>query len=114
MSDNGFQPITHEAELEQRIALHPALAVWFFSSKCEICSSLKPRLERFFTDSFPRMSLAEVACAALPQTAAAHSVFSVPTLIVYLEGRASLRATRHIPLATLGPRLQRSYDLLFS
>ena len=112
MSDNGFQPITHEAELEQRIALHPALVPWFFNSECGICLNLKPRLERFFTDSFPRMSLAEVACAALPQTAAAHSVFSVPTLIVYLEGRASLRATSHIPLVTLAQRLQRSYDLL--
>jgi thioredoxin-like negative regulator of GroEL len=108
-----FQPITDAEELNRQIAERPALAVWFSGPDCGVCSSLKPKLEQLFADRFPSFILSEINCAALPECAAAYLVFSVPTLIIFLQGRESLRTGRNISLSELSTRLERSYALLF-
>ena len=112
-ADRLFQIVDSGAQLNLQISQNPALAVWFSGSDCGVCRSLKPKLEELFSARFPAVRLVEVNCAELPEIAASHLVFSVPTLIIFLEGRESLREGRNIALSAFSARLQRSYDLLF-
>ena len=59
------------------------------------------------------MQLAEVVCADQPELAVRHMVFSVPTLIIFFEGRESLRLSRNLSLSELHDKLRRGYRLLF-
>lgn len=113
MNNALFHKLDSAQELERLKAQNPILAVWFTGPDCRICKDLKPRLGALFSDHFPRIRLAEVDCAELPAAAASHQVFSVPVLMVFFEGRESLRMGRGLSLADLGQRLQRSYDLFF-
>jgi len=113
LNTNRFQHIENGKQLDRQIRKYPALAVWFSGPDCGVCGTLKPKLETLFSDKFPSIALAEVKCTELPESAAKHTVFSVPTLIIFLEGRENLRESRNISLVEFSTRLQRSYDLLF-
>ena len=113
MTSAGFQRIADSDALEELIAQEPALALWFSGPDCGVCAGLRPKLEALFADSFPKFRLVEIACAESPELAASYLVFSVPTLIVFFDGRESLRLSRNLSLAELRGRVQRGYTLLF-
>jgi len=109
----AFRAIETGQDLERLKEQRGALAVWFTGSDCRVCKDLKPKLADIFYRHFPLIDLAEVDCMGLPAVAARHQVFSVPTLLVFFEGRETLRLARNFSLRDLRNRLQRNYDLFF-
>lgn len=109
----AFRAIETRQDLECLKDQNGALAVWFTGPDCRVCKDLKPKLADIFYRHFPLIDLAEVDCMGLPAVAAQHQVFSVPTLLLFFEGRETLRLVRNFSLQDLRNRLQRSYDLFF-
>ena len=89
----------------------PLAAVYFSGPDCGVCRVLKPRLESLFADEFPAMSVAEVDCSGLLDLAAAHAVFAIPTLLIFIDGRETLRYARSFSPAQVRDDLQRPYRL---
>jgi thiol-disulfide isomerase/thioredoxin len=80
---------------------------------CGVCKVLKPKLAAMLTERFPAVGLAQVNCAAAPALAAEMGVFAVPTLILFTDGRESLRRSRSFGLEELAAALERPYGMLF-
>ena len=113
MPGRAFPLVDSLQDLQQRIRQAPALAVWFSAPGCRVCSDLQPKLATLLEDHFPLFQSARVDCTATAEAAARHQVFSVPTLLIYFEGRESLRKIRNLSLPGLAAELQRPYHLLF-
>lgn len=92
---------------------HPAVAIWFSAPGCGVCSVLRPRIKALFEHEFPRFQWLDVDTAAQPAMAAQHQVFTIPTLLVFLDGREFLRRARNFSPAEVRDALERSYGLLF-
>ncbi|HEY0720120.1 MAG TPA: thioredoxin family protein [Gammaproteobacteria bacterium] len=105
--------ITRETDLRTLLQEHPAVLIHFSAPDCGVCHSLKPRIAALVAAQFPRLVLAEVDCAASPELAAQQRVFTIPVLLLFLEGRESLRLARNFHLAELRDQLARPYTLLF-
>jgi thioredoxin-like negative regulator of GroEL len=103
--------LSSETELSRFIQAHPLCAIYFSGPDCAVCESLKPKLFALLGQRFPQLELAEVDCALSPQLAAQHTVFSLPTLIIYLDGREGIRKVRNFSLAELAAELQRPYSI---
>jgi thioredoxin-like negative regulator of GroEL len=91
---------------------HPVCAVYFSGPNCAVCEALKPKLFNLLQSRFPALVLGEVDCAKSPRLAGQQSVFTIPTLIVYLDGREGLRRSRSFSLAELASQLERPYSIL--
>lgn len=89
------------------------MLLYFSTPDCNVCRALKPKVGELLASNFPRMEACYVDCAASPDIAAAHGVFSVPTVVAYFERREWLRKGRSLSLAELGKALARPYALLF-
>lgn len=100
-------------DLDDFVRAHTAAAVYFAGEACGVCRVLEPKLRALLQERFPEVALARVECARAPELAARRQVFSVPTLIVYLDGREALRRARHFSPAELAEALERPYRLLF-
>lgn len=87
--------------------------LYFTTPGCGVCKVLKPKLQALLAERFPQMGFAQVDCAAAPSLAANMGVFAVPTLIVFAEGRESLRKSRSFGLGELAAGLERPYRMLF-
>jgi len=100
--------------LESFVQAHPIAAVYFSGPDCGVCHALRPRLEAMLAERFPELTLAEVDCGRLPETAAQNGVFSIPTLVVWLEGREFLRRARNISPGEVADALARPYAMFTS
>ena len=109
----GSKRIATEAEFDHLLRAEPVVLMYFSAPECGVCHALKPRIAALVNEQFPRMAFAEVDCARTPALAAQHQVFSVPVVVLFLEGRESLRWVRNLHLDELREQLMRPYTLLF-
>ena len=98
----------------QHLVGEPALLAYFSTPDCRVCRALRPKVADLLAREFPLMAGVYVDCAALPEAAARHGVFSVPTLIAFFEGREWVRKGRSVGLSELRGAIERPYGLLFA
>ena len=109
----GFSVITTLAALQDRIAGEAALLAYFSTPQCRVCESLRPKLALLLDTAFPRMTGVYIDCEVLPEAAAQFQVFAVPTLIVFFDGRETLRKGRGVGIEQLRGEIGRIYALRF-
>lgn len=106
------QKLTSEGEFSDFIRSHPICAVYFSGPDCAVCEALKPKLFEMLQHRFPKLVVGEVDCATTTQLAAQQIVFTIPTLIVYFDGKEGIRKSRSFSLSELAMELQRPYSML--
>ena len=105
--------VQRASALEQFVGGCPAAAVYFSGPDCGVCIALEPKIEALLAERFPEISLVKVNVEEAAALAAQYSVFTVPTLLVFFDGRETIRLSRAFSPAQLQERLRRPYDLLF-
>lgn len=101
-------------DLQVQIRNHPAIAVLFGAPDCGICRVLTPKLIDALRNQLPRLAIEVVDASAQPDVAAQFGVFSVPTLLVFFQGKEILRKSRVMGVAEVVGDIHRPYELLFA
>lgn len=65
-------------------------------------------------NDFPEMNFRYIDVEQSPELAAEFSVFTIPTLIVFFEGKEYFRKSRVFGIQELSDAISRPYNLLFS
>lgn len=107
------QIVSDSSEKNRFVAEHPICVLYFTTPDCGVCKVLKPKLMAMLDERFPGVGFAQVDCAAAPALAADMSVFAVPTLVLFTDGRESLRKARSFGLEELATSLERPYRMLY-
>lgn len=90
-------------------------AVFYFSTPdCNVCKVLKPKLKEFLAEQFAEMKFAYVNVADSLELAGQLSIFTVPTILFYLDGKEFIRKSRNINMVELENELTRPYELFFA
>lgn len=105
--------LSTSSDLEQFLTTHPAVLVYFSSPGCGVCHSLKPRVFELIREEFPSMQLAEIDCSEAVELAAQQGIHAVPSLLVFFDGRETLRLSRNFSVAALRSDLMRPYSMMF-
>ena len=90
------EPKTSE-EVEQIITNKPAVLLYFYSDNCAPCQSLRPKVVELVCNKFPELKLVFVNSAAYPEVPAKYGAFSMPTLILFFEGKTQMEEIRILP-----------------
>ena len=109
----AYRAINDQQQLKQLIDQHDAVLVYFSHDACGVCQVLKPKVAALFNERFPRVGLNYVDTRAYPDIAAQFSIFTVPSLLVFMQGKEQLRLARHISLLDLAQQFERGYEVLF-
>ncbi|MBI9066478.1 MAG: thioredoxin family protein [Salinivirgaceae bacterium] len=91
-----------------------AILAYFSHEKCNVCKVLKPKITEHFTTTFPKFKLVYVDVEKYPELSAANSIFTVPVIVVYFEGKESFRKARSFGIQELSDLVQRPYNLIFN
>lgn len=105
--------IQTEADLNKALS-EPAAAIYFNSDACGVCHVMLPQLEQIVGTDFPKMSIYVVNANETPEICGKFTVFTFPTVLIFFEGKESLRMSRNINLATFKQVVARPYSILFS
>jgi len=93
---------------------NPAVLAYFSTPDCNVCKVLKPKVKELLSSDFPEMRFVYIDCNKHPDIAAQQNVFAVPTIVVYFDGRETIRKSRSFGVGELRDSLNRPYQLLFN
>jgi len=99
-------------EIDELIQTKLGVMIYFEGTNCSVCSVLKPKIDTMFVENFPKIERVYIKADEEPQLSAEFGVFSVPTVLVYLDTKEFMRYSRHISLAQVENDLKRLYDIL--
>lgn len=103
---------SHE-ELLGIIENESAVLVYFYSNKCAPCVSLRPKVEQLLDAKFPLMKLVTIDSEKNQTIPASYSIFSSPTLIIFLEGKEYRRESKYVSISQLEEVIGRPYGMIF-
>nr|MDA3780433.1 thioredoxin family protein [Bacteroidales bacterium] len=101
-------------QLEELKVTKLAFLVYFSHEKCSVCKALKPKINLLLERKFPKMEMYYADTVVYPEIAAQNTIFTVPTIIAFFDGKESFRKSRNISMQELENILLRPYDLIFS
>jgi len=101
-------------QLQQTIKEEVGVLLYFSGEHCSVCHALRPKFKELFDKEFPQLKQIYLDAHENPQISAHYSVFSVPTMIVFMDGREFAREGRSVSLHQLTEQLKRPYGMMIS
>lgn len=91
---------------------HHFVILYLSRPDCGVCSALKPKISELVGD-LPQAIMVTIDLDELPAAAGAYNVFTIPAIILYVDGRETIREARYISLGEFRERVTRLYSLRF-
>jgi thiol-disulfide isomerase/thioredoxin len=107
-----MKELTSIENVENLIRENGMVFFYFSTEDCGICSSLLPKLDKML-ESYPKVESFHISIDKMPAASGKFSVFTVPTIIVYVDGREAIREARFISMDVLEEKLSKYYFLFF-
>ncbi len=104
---------TSLASFNQMISKEEIVLSYFSHDKCSVCKVLLPKIEQLLSEEFPKAILNYCNMEINTEIAAHNSVFTAPTIIIYVQGKEYKRYSRNLSLMVLKEDLARPYHLLY-
>ena len=108
-----MQTITTTEKLDQLIQQETAVLVLFGGTNCNVCHSIKPKLEDMIQEQYPLTKMVYIDCHETTDICAQKSVLSLPTLQVFFTGQKSIEKVRTFSLKNIADEIKRPYGMVF-
>jgi len=99
-------------ELQTTIKTEVGVLLYFSGENCNVCHALRPKFKELFDAEFPQLKQIYLDAHENAEVSAQYQVFSVPTMIVFMDGREFAREGRTVSLQQLKEKLARPYGMM--
>ncbi|MED3385037.1 thioredoxin family protein [Bacillus subtilis] len=96
--------------IENFIKQHKFSFIYISRPGCTVCHAVLPQL-RIVLDQFPNIKLGHINADDVAEVAGRFSVFTVPVLLLFIDGTEFLREARFVHFEQLEQKLNRVYRL---
>jgi thioredoxin-like negative regulator of GroEL len=101
-------------EIKEIVAKNDAVMLYFWGENCAVCDALKPKIKELFETKFPNVIQLYIDAKSQTDIAAEFSVFSIPTTIVFFDGKEFAREGRALSISAFRDKISRVYDIYFN
>lgn len=108
------EALTSLDQLNQQLTEHPGLLLYFSTPQCNVCKVLRPKLTALFEAHYPEIHNCYVDTTVTPEISGQYSVFAVPTIILFLDGKEFVRKSRNFSPAELIEEVRRPWEIMNS
>ena len=105
-----MQTISDYSDYLELVGNSPALLCYFSTPSCQVCKVLKPKVLELVSEEFPEMKTAWIDIERSPLIAGQNSIFTAPTLLVYFNGKETVRKIRNFGIEELESGIRRVYE----
>jgi len=74
---------------------------------CGVCHALRPKLQAWLEEAYPDLNLTVIDISQDRESAARHTVFTTPVLIIEVDGREYERFVRAFSIREVDEKLDR-------
>ncbi len=103
--------IHHLDELKSSLNEKQISLVYISRQNCSVCHGLLPQVEQLLKD-YPSITSFHVDADEIPEIAGEYSIFTVPVVLVFVDGKEMIRKGRFIPIDELNAELSRLVNLI--
>ncbi len=108
-----FKTISDLNEFDEIISKNTGVLLYFSTLSCSVGEALEPKVIDLLNKEFPKIPFYFIDINATPEISAKNSVFVEPTILVFFEGKETIRKSRHIGIFELSESISRIYKLVF-
>ncbi len=91
----------------------PIVELYYFTGiDCSVCKVLKPKIENLLTTDFSKIPLRTIYIEEEAVLSAQFSVFTLPVLLILVDGKEQFRFVRSFSVLEVQEKLQRLVDLI--
>ena len=105
----GFDEVSTLEEIDAFIATHTFAFVYVYQENCSVCHSLQPQTQKVL-EEFPRIKSVQANVSTLPALAGKFTIFTVPVLLLFVDGKEVLRFARFVEMDKFKHQLSRIVD----
>lgn len=102
----GFRELHSLKEIDRFIETNTYAFVYVYQENCSVCHAVQPQAQRILKD-FPKIQSIQADASALPELAGRFSIFTVPVLLLFVEGKEVMRFARFVEMDKLHHQLKR-------
>lgn len=99
-------------ELQNTIRTEVGVLLYFSGENCNVCHALRPKFKEVFDENFSQLKQIYLDAHENPEISVYFQVYSVPTMIVFLDGKEFAREGRAVSLHKLTEQIKRPYAML--
>jgi len=99
-------------ELKTVIKNEIGVLLYFSGESCNVCHALRPKFKELFENDFPQIKQIYLDAMENQEISSHYQVLSVPTIIVFMDGREFAREGRSVSLHKLTEQLKRPYSMM--
>ncbi|NNK83796.1 MAG: thioredoxin family protein [Flavobacteriaceae bacterium] len=85
--------------------------LYFSGEHCSVCKALKPKLTEAISIKFPTIDIEIIDVNASQEIAAQHLVFTLPVVLIMVEGKEQYRFARSFSISDVMDKLERLFTL---
>lgn len=93
-------------EIDTFISTNSLSFLYISSPGCSVCKGLWPQIQDLL-GSYPKIKLAHIDTSNVEEVAGRFSVFTVPVLLLFIEGKEYIRKARIVHLDLLNKEINR-------
>lgn len=100
-------------ELQNTMKSEMGVLLYFSGENCNVCHALRPKFRELFDAKFPEIKQIFLDSEEYREIALEYQVLSLPTILVFLDGREFIREGRMVSMQKLEEQLARPYSMMF-
>ena len=99
------------ASIEAFIENNNLALLYFSDDMCSVCHDLLPKVEQMLL-SYTQIKSARVEISNVLKASGKFSIFTAPTILLFIDGKETIRESRIISLSHLELKIARYYRML--
>ena len=98
-------------EIKEMIEKEQMVLGYFTTTDCNMCKDLFPKIEKIL-ESFPNISGFRAESDVNLKIVGEYDIYMVPTIILFIQGKETIRVSRNVSIMELSNSIKRYYDML--
>lgn len=86
--------------------------IMFSTDTCSVCVDLTPKIEKL-VNKYPKLNSVKVDMNKLTEASGEYSIFTIPTVLLFIDGKETIRRGRFISIEDLDENISRYYQIFF-
>ncbi len=97
MSVIALKPVSSIFEIKEEIHRSSIILLYISRENCSVCHALLPQIEDVLME-FPMIEARSVDADLVPEIAGEYTIFTVPAILVFVNGKEMIRKARFVPI----------------
>ncbi|WP_156290305.1 thioredoxin family protein [Oceanobacillus salinisoli] len=105
----SFKELTNMDMVEQFIQDNTLSFLYISRPNCSVCHGLLPQVQALL-EKYPEIQLGHINTEAVEAVAGRFNIFTVPVLLLFVEGKEFIREARIVHMDLLEDKLDKIYE----